>query len=179
MQHCFLISRKSFSLRSCRSLSVIFFDFSQGNLENFVGNLEGIFRGFFLTHRTKAQTFRGKFRSIFRKKIRGWKKIFRAKFTLQTCHLKKSMRFLGSAMGIAIANHRNRCDFGALSLRTSETHPEVPGATAEEMAEGPTSAVTPLPLYHCLLRSALPLYFFLTSLPSGSESVFFSKGGCS
>ena len=24
-----------------------FFDFSQGNLENLVGNLEGIFRGFF------------------------------------------------------------------------------------------------------------------------------------
>ena len=53
-----------------------------------MGNLEGIFRGFFLTHRTKAQKFRGKFRNIFRKKIRGSKKIFRAKFTLQTCHLK-------------------------------------------------------------------------------------------
>ena len=65
----------------------IFFDFSQGNLENWVGNLEGIFRGFFLTHRTKAQNFGEKFRSIFRKKIRGSKKIFRAKFTLQTCHL--------------------------------------------------------------------------------------------
>ena len=76
-----------FSLRSCRSSSVISFYFSQGNLENLVGNLEGIFRGFFLTHRTKAQKFRGKFRSIFRKKIRGSKKIFRAKFTLQTCHL--------------------------------------------------------------------------------------------
>ena len=53
-----------------------------------MGNLEGIFRGFFLTHRTKAQKFRGKFQSIFRKKIRGSKKIFSAKFTLQTCHLK-------------------------------------------------------------------------------------------
>ena len=52
-----------------------------------MGSLEGIFRGFFLTHRTKAQTFRGKFRSIFRTKIRGSKKIFRAKFTLRTCHL--------------------------------------------------------------------------------------------
>ena len=30
--------------------------------------------GFFLTHRTKAQKFRGKFRSIFRKKIRSSKK---------------------------------------------------------------------------------------------------------
>ena len=53
-----------------------------------MGSLEGIFQGFFLTHRTKAQKFRGTFRSIFRKKIRGSKKIFRAKFTLQTCHLK-------------------------------------------------------------------------------------------
>ena len=57
----------------------IFFDFSQGNLENLVGNLEGILRDFFLTHRTKAQKFRGKFRSIFRNKIRSSKKIFRAK----------------------------------------------------------------------------------------------------
>ena len=55
-----------------------------------MGNLEGIFRGFFLTHRTKAQKLRRKFRSIFRKKIRGSKKIFRAKFTLQTCHLNLS-----------------------------------------------------------------------------------------
>ena len=76
-----------FSLRSCRSSSVNFFDFSQGNLENLAGNLEGIFRGFFLTHRTKAQKFRGEFRSIFCTKIRGSKKIFCAKFTLQTCHL--------------------------------------------------------------------------------------------
>ena len=66
-----------------------FFDFPQGNLENLVGNLEGIFRGFFLTHRTKAQKFRGKFRSILRKKIRGSKKIFRGKFTLQMCHLSQ------------------------------------------------------------------------------------------
>ena len=73
-----------FSLRSCRSSSVYFFlIFLQGNLENLVGNLEGILRGFFLTHRTKAQKIRGKFRSIFRSS----KKIFRAKFTLQTCHL--------------------------------------------------------------------------------------------
>ena len=60
-------------------------------MENLAGNLEEIFRGFFLTHRTKAQKFpgefRGEFRSILCKKIRGSKKIFRAKFTLQTCHL--------------------------------------------------------------------------------------------
>ena len=83
---------KIFSLRSSRSSSVIFFlIFRRESRKNLiiVGNLEGIFRGFFLTHRTKAQKFRGKFRSIFRTKIRGSKKIFRAKFTLQTCHLNK------------------------------------------------------------------------------------------
>ena len=53
-----------------------FFDFSQGNLENLVGNLEGIFRGFFLTHRTKAQQFWGKLRSVFRKKFVARKKSF-------------------------------------------------------------------------------------------------------
>ena len=36
---------------------------------------------------------------------------------------RKSLRFLGSAMGIAIANRKNRCDFSALSLQTSnEAH---------------------------------------------------------
>ena len=76
-----------FSLRSCRSSSVkFFFDFSQGNLENLVGNWRE-FCGIFMTHRTKAQKFRGNFRIIFRNKIRSSKNIFRAKFTLQTCHL--------------------------------------------------------------------------------------------
>ena len=32
---------------SARTSSVTFFDFSQGNLENLVGNLEGILRDFF------------------------------------------------------------------------------------------------------------------------------------
>ena len=41
-----------------------------------MGNLEGIFRGFFLTHRTKAQKFRGKFRSIFVRKFVARKKSF-------------------------------------------------------------------------------------------------------
>ena len=38
---------------------------------------------------------------------------------MQHCFLLswKSLRFLGSAMGIVIANHKNRCDFGALSSR--------------------------------------------------------------
>ena len=68
-----LTKLKFFSLRSCRSSSVIFFDCSQGNL---VGNLVGILSGLFLTHRTKAQKFRGKYRSIFCKKIRSSKKSF-------------------------------------------------------------------------------------------------------
>ena len=74
-------------LRSCRSSSVNFFGFFAGKFGKFSGKFGGNFRDFFLTHRTKAQTFRGKFRSIFRKKIRSSKKIFRANFTLQTCHL--------------------------------------------------------------------------------------------
>ena len=49
---------------------------------------EGNFAGFFLTHKIKAQNFRGKFRSIVREKIRASKKIFRANFVLQTCHPK-------------------------------------------------------------------------------------------
>ena len=79
-------------------------------------NLEGIFRGSFLTHRTKAQKFRGKFRSIFRKKIRGSKKIFHAKFNLQTCHLKKCV---GDSCCITFGGFCRKCFlpggfFGAL-----------------------------------------------------------------
>ena len=59
------------------------------------GKFGGNFVGFFLSHRTEAQKFRGKYRSSFRKKIRSSIKIFRAKFTLQTCHLN----FLGAANG--------------------------------------------------------------------------------
>ena len=42
---------------------------------------------------------------------------------MQHCFLlsRKSLRFLGSAMGIAIANRKNRCDFGALS--TTDKNP--------------------------------------------------------
>ena len=84
----------SFSLRSCRSSSVnFFFWFFAGKFGKFSGKFGGNFPGFFLTHRTKAQKIRGKFRSIFRKKIRSSKKIFRAKFTLQTCHLNNSWSF--------------------------------------------------------------------------------------
>ena len=76
-----------FSLRSCRSSSANFFWFFAGKFGKLCGKFGGNFPGYFLTHRTKAQKFRGKFRSIFRKRIRGSKRIFRAKFTLQTCHL--------------------------------------------------------------------------------------------
>ena len=58
---------------------------------------------FFLTHRTKAQKIRGKFRSIFRKKIRGSKKIFRAKFTLQTCHLNIFLELGDGRLSISYA----------------------------------------------------------------------------
>ena len=53
----------------------IFLDFLEGN---FVGNLAGILRDFFRTHK-KTQIFRGKFWSFFREKLRSPKKIFRAK----------------------------------------------------------------------------------------------------
>ena len=40
---------------------------------------------------------------------------------MQHCFLVSEIaRFLGSAMGIAIANRKNRCDFGALRARCSE-----------------------------------------------------------
>ena len=69
------------------SRSVNFFDFSQGNLKNFVGNLERVFRGFFLTHRTRLKKFGENFGAFFVRKFVPRQKIFRAKFTLQTCHL--------------------------------------------------------------------------------------------
>ena len=64
-----------------------FFYFLEGN---FAGDLAGIFWGDFRTHKIKAQNIRGKFRSIFRGKFRGSKKIFRANFVLQLCHPKTS-----------------------------------------------------------------------------------------
>ena len=50
------------------------------------GNLPGILVGFFRTHKYKAQTFLGNYRSIFREKIRASNKIFRANFIFRTCH---------------------------------------------------------------------------------------------
>ena len=53
------------------------------------GNLAGIFRDF-SDPQNKDSKISGKFRSIFRKKIRSSIKFFRAKFALQMCHLKNS-----------------------------------------------------------------------------------------
>ena len=52
------------------------------------GSLAGILRDF-SDPQIKAQKHRGKLRSIFREKLRSPKKIFRAKFVLQTRHPNK------------------------------------------------------------------------------------------
>ena len=44
--------------------------------------------GFSSDRKIKAQTFRGKFRSIFRENICASEKTFRANFVLQTCHVQ-------------------------------------------------------------------------------------------
>ena len=62
--------RNLFSLCSCRSSSVIFcFDFSRGNLENLVGNLEGIFRGFFRPTEQRLKNFGEIFGAFFVRKF--------------------------------------------------------------------------------------------------------------
>ena len=68
--------QNDFSLRSCRSSSVIFFDFSQGNLENLVGNLEGIFRGFFWPTEQRLKNFGEIFGAFFARKFVARKKSF-------------------------------------------------------------------------------------------------------
>ena len=80
---------KIFSLRSGRSSSVIFFLIFGREIWREVWRE---FCGIFLTHKIKAQKFRGKLRSIFREKFRSTKKIFCAKFVLQTCHPNKICR---------------------------------------------------------------------------------------
>ena len=70
-----------------------FFWFFAGKFGKFNGKFGGNFPGIFSDPQNKGSKFSGKFRSIFRKKIRGSKKIFRAKFTLQTCHLNDLGRF--------------------------------------------------------------------------------------
>ena len=97
-----------------------FVDFWDGN---FVGNLAGILRDFSDPQcvKGKAQTFWGKFRSIFREKIRGSKRIFRANFVLQTCHPKTGcLQFLrGIALFCAVLRPFAFALFGAhLHLRS-------------------------------------------------------------
>ena len=63
-----------------------------------------ILGGFF---RVDSRKFRGKFRGIFRKKIRSSNKnIFRAKFTLQTCHLKKALLIAPVLLTVSIVMAR-------------------------------------------------------------------------
>ena len=53
-----------------------------------MGDLAGILRDFFRTHKIKVQTFQGKLQTFVREKIRASKKLFSANFVLQTCHSK-------------------------------------------------------------------------------------------
>ena len=80
---------KKFSLRSCRSSSLNFFLIFRREIWEIWWEIWRDFRGIFLTlgHRIKAQKFQGIFRSIFIRKFVAQKNIFRAKFTLQMCHL--------------------------------------------------------------------------------------------
>ena len=56
-----------------------------------MGNFGGNFAGnVFLDPQNKGSKTSGKFRSIFREKIRGSKKSFVPKFALQTCHPKEN-----------------------------------------------------------------------------------------
>ena len=63
----------SFSLRSCRSLSVIFFDFGDGNLA-------GILRDFFPTHKLKAQKIGKIFGAFYKRKFVAQEKIVPTSF---------------------------------------------------------------------------------------------------
>ena len=64
-------------------------DFLKYFAGKFGGKFGGNFAGFFLTHRRKAQIFRGHFGAFLVRKLVAQKKSFRAKFTLQMCRLKK------------------------------------------------------------------------------------------
>ena len=69
--------------------------------------------GIFLTNR--AQKNRGQFRSIFRKKIRSSTIIFRAKFTLQTCHLNHMCFF---PIWARAQGYTNLCEIKTESARS-------------------------------------------------------------
>ena len=110
----------------------IFFDFGEGI---FAGHLAHIFREFcFRSHTVKAQKYRGKFRSIFREKIRASKKIFRADFVLQTCHPKSlqkiSVKFPRNFRRISTlfpgALHRMCANFRTFSAEFPQSVPQTP-----------------------------------------------------
>ena len=94
---------ESFSLRSCRSSSVIVFDFWEGSLA-------GILR-IFSDPQNKGSTFWGKLRCIFREKFRSTKKICRVKFVLQTCrdreYQSQGFRSQGFPKGPKIENFQD------------------------------------------------------------------------
>ena len=68
-----------FSLRSCRSSSVIFFDFWEGNLA-------GILWAFFGSTKLRLKNVGENFGAFFVGEFVPPKNIFRANFVLQTCH---------------------------------------------------------------------------------------------
>ena len=88
---CRDIRPKTFSLRSCRSSSVNLFLIFRREIWKILWEIWRELSGdFFWPTEQRLENLGEKFRSIFRKRIRGSKKIFRAKFTLQTHHLSKT-----------------------------------------------------------------------------------------
>ena len=79
-----------------------------------MGNLAGILRDLFWTHKIKAQTFRGKYRSVFREKFRSSKKNISCKLrSADVPPLKSRAIFSGSGKNCR-RNCRESRDFGAL-----------------------------------------------------------------
>ena len=77
-----------FSLRSCRSSSVNFLWFFARKFGKFSGKFGGNFAGFFWPTEQRLKHFGENSGAFFVTKFVARKKNFRAKFTLQTCHLK-------------------------------------------------------------------------------------------
>ena len=92
----------------------------------FGGNFPGIF---FLTHRTKAQKFRGKFRSIFRKKFVARKKSFVQnslcrRATLRIHSILRPPWFFTICTVFLPSFPRKKKHFGALSIRFCDRRSE-------------------------------------------------------
>ena len=90
--HASSACQKCFSLRSCRSSSVNFFWFFAGKFGKFSGKFGGNFPGLFWPTEQRLKNFGEIFGAFFVRKFVARKKIFRAKFTLQTCHPKKCQK---------------------------------------------------------------------------------------